>query len=254
MLMSPRRFLLTLFIAVTTFAGAAVHAQELLTGMFRLTGQTPDIVGPEVAEALDEIISKDEELQWQVFVPESYSPQRSAGLFLYIDPDGYGRIPDHWQRVFVDHNMIWVGIRRTQRETSEVRRVWQAILGSRAIAQDYAIDLQRMYVGGSLGTVPTAINTMLAANEFSGAIYVRGSSRPKEWDPDHLQAMQRKHHVFITGTNDKNRGRIRADYESYQEDGITNVKLIFDTKRLEAMPKPEHMDEAFQFFDSRLRR
>lgn len=252
-LMAPRRFLLALFIAATTCATLAVHAQEQLTGMFRLTRQTTEIVGPEFAEALDEIVSKDEQLEWQVYVPESYDSQRPAGLFLFVDPDGHGRMPDQWQQVFANHNIIWAGVRRTQRKTTELRRVWQAILGSRAIAQDYAIDLQRMYVGGSLGTVPTAINTMLTANEFSGAIYVRGSFYSSELDPDQLQALQRKYHVFITGTNDEKKGQIRSDYEKYQKDGIANVKLIFEMQRLGAMPSPENMDEAFRFFDSRLR-
>ena len=252
--MAPRRILLALLIAATTCANSAVHVQEQLTGMYRLTRQTTEIVEPAIAEALDEVVSKDEQLQWQVYVPESYSPQRPAGLFVYIDPDGYGGMPDRWQQVFTDHNMIWVGVKRTQRKTSEVRRVWQAILGSRAIEQDYAIDMQRMYVGGSLGTVLTALNTMLTANEFSGAIYMRGSYYVKEWDPDQLQALQRKYHVFITGTNDKKKRQIRSDYEKYQEDGIANAKLIFEMQRLGEMPKSEHMDEAFRFFDSRLRR
>jgi predicted peptidase len=252
--MAPRRILPALLIVATACANSAVHAQEQLTGMFRLTRQTTEIVEPQIVDALDKVVSKDEQLQWQVYVPESYNSQQPAGLLLYIDPDGHGRMPDQWQQVFTNHNMIWVGVRRTQSKTSEVRRVWQAILGSRAIAQDYAIDLQRMYVGGTLGTVPTAINTMLMANEFSGAIYVRGSFYSKELDSDHMQALQRKYHVFITGTNDEKKGQIRSDYEKYQKNGITNVKLIFEMQRLGAMPKPEHMDEAFHFLDSRLRR
>lgn len=252
--MVSRYILLALLTAITICVGPAANAQEQLTGMFRLTRQTTEIVEPALAEALDEVISKDEQLQWQVYVPDSYSPQRPAGLFVYIDPEGYGGMPDQWRQVFTNHNMIWVGINRTQRKTDEVRRVWQAILGSRAIEQDYAINLQRMYVGGSRGAVLTALNTMLTANEFSGAIYMRGSYHVPDLDPDKLEALQRKHHVFITGTNDKNKRQIRSDYEKYQEDGITGVKLIFDTKRLEDMPQPNHLDEAFRFLDSRLRR
>jgi predicted peptidase len=162
-------------------------------------------------------------------------------------------MPDQWQQVYTEHNMIWVGVRRTQSRSSEARRVWQAILGSRAIAQDYAIDSRRMYVGGSRGTVPTAINTMLTANEFSGAVYVRGSFDSDALNPDQMQAMQRKFHVFVTGTNDENKNRIRADYEKYQQAGISNARLIYDLQRIGAMPGADHMDEAFRFFDARLR-
>lgn len=251
--MASRHVFVPLLIALASVAGSVADAQEQLTGMFRLSRQTTEIVGPQVAEALEKIIGRDEQLQWQAYVPESYTPGRPAGLFVYIDPNGYGGMPDQLRQVFAGRNMIWLGVRRTQRATSDVRRVWQAILGSRAIEQDYAINLQRMYVGGSEGTAIAVVNTLLTANEFSGAIYLRDSFYVKGMDPDHLQALQRKYHVFITGTNDENKNRIRSDYENYQKDGIDNVKLIFDMQRLEDVPEPEHVDEAFQFFDSRLR-
>ena len=246
--------LTALLIDVAIRASSAAHAQDDLTGMYRLTREPAAIVEPDVAAALEEIISKDEQLQWQVYVPESYDPENPAGLFVFIDPDGHGRMPDEWRQVFTRHNMIWVGTKRTQRRTDEVRKVWQAILGSRAIAQDYRIDIRRMYLGGSLDTVPTVVNTLLLANEFSGAVYMRGAWYSDQLDPDYLQALQRKHHVFVTGTNDKNKRQVRSVYERYQGDGIANVKLIFEMQRLGAMPGADHMDDAFRFFDLQAQR
>ena len=247
---TKRHFLALLFVAVC-LGSPPVRAQEQLTGMYRLSRDTTAIVGPEMAAVLEEAIDKDEQLEWQVYIPESYSPDRPAGLFVYIDPNGYGLMPDQWQGLFAQRNLIWVGVRQTRRRSNDVRRVWQAILGSRAIAQDYAIDLQRMYVGGAQDTVAAALHTMLTANEFSGAIYIRGSYDAQFLDPDFRQAMRRKHHVFITGTNDKNKAKVRSDYEKYQSMGIDNVKLIFDTQRLEAVPKSEQIGEAFRYLDTR---
>ncbi len=104
-----------------------------------------------------------------------------------------------------------------------------------------------MYVGGTRETVPVAINTILTANEFSGAIYTRGSFFSPQLTPDHIQSLQRKGHVFITGTNDEAKLSIQADYERYQQQGIANATLIFETQRLGDVGSPEQMDEAFRF-------
>ena len=249
-----RRILPALLIAASVLAGYAAHAQEQPTGMFRLTRSPAEIESPEFAAALDEFIGKDEQLQWQIFVPDSYNPQRPAGIFVYLDPDGHGRMPDEWRQVFTNHNMIWVGVKRIQPRTNITRQTWQAVLGARAIEQDYAIDIQRMYLGGSLGTVPIALSTMLVANEFSGAVYVRYSFYSDQIGPDEIAAMQRKSHVFITGTNDERKHQIRSDYESYQKAGIEKLLLIFDNQRLGPMPSADNMDEAFGFFNAQLRR
>ena len=225
----------------------AAWAQDYLTGMFRLTRQPAEIVEPDVAQALDKIVKKDEKLQWQIYVPEQYTPERPAGLFVYIDPDGHGRIPDHWTSVFDSHNVIWVGVHQTQRNPNSTRRIWQAILGARAVEADYAIDLQRMYVGGTRETVPLAVSTMLTANEFGGGIYTRGSFFSPELPSDLVEALQRKAHVFITGTNDSDKRQIQSDYRLYQQRGISKVKLIFDNQRLGDVGSPEQMDEAFRF-------
>ncbi len=245
--MSIQRSLSAALLISLSLVVPAAWAQDYLTGMYRLTRPPAEIVEPDFAQALDEIIKKDEKLQWQIYVPEQYSPERPAGLFVYIDPDGHGRIPDSWTSVFDRHNVIWIGVRQTQRKPDSTRRIWHAILGARAVEGDYVIDPQRMYVGGTRDTVPLAVSTMLTANEFGAGIYTRGSFFSPKLTTDHLEALQRKSHVFITGTNDNGKRQIRSDYESYQQQGISKVKLIFDNERLGDLGSSEQMDEAFRF-------
>lgn len=245
--MISRRILPAALYAALIIVTTAAEARDYLTGMFRLTRQPTEIVEADFAQALDKVIGKDEKLQWQLYVPENYDPERPAGLFVYVDPDGHGRIPDGWQPVFDRHNIIWVGVRKTQRNASPTRQTWHAILGARALERDYAIDFQRMYVGGTRQTVPVAINIILTANEFSGAIYTRGSFYSPQLTPDHIQSLQRKAHVFITGTNDEAKQQIQSDYNQYQNRGIMNATLIFDTQRLGDVGSAEQMDEAFRF-------
>ena len=236
----------TLLIALG-FIVPAASAQDYMTGMFRLSRQPAEIVEPAFARALDTVIEKDEKLQWQIYVPEQYTPERPAGLLVYIDPDGHGRIPDGWTRVFDSHNVIWVGVRQTQRNPDSTRRIWHTILGARAVEADYAIDPQRLYVGGTRETVPLVVSTMLTANEFTGGIYTRGSFFSPKLTPDHIEALQRKAHVFVTGTNDNYKRQIESNYRSYQQQGISKVKLLFDNQRIGDVGSPEQMDEAFRF-------
>lgn len=242
-----KRLLTTACVAGLFTAAAVTDAQDYLTGVFRLTRTPIEIVEADFARALDTVIKKDEKLQWQLYVPETYDPERPAGLFVYIDPDRHGRIPDGWQRVFDRHNIIWVGVRQTERNASPTRQTWHAILGARALESDYAIDFRRMYVGGTRQTVPIAVNIILTANEFGGAVYTRGSFYSSQLTPDHIQSLQRKAHVFVTGTNDPAKQQVQSDYAAYQRQGITNATLIFDTQRLGDVGSAEQMDEAFRF-------
>ena len=226
-------------------------AEDPFTGTLWLSYTTSAVVGAQTATALAEVFPLDEELEWQVYVPESYNAANPPGVFVFIDPNGYGDMPDEWRTVFDRRNMIWIAMRATSRPT-EAKRIWGAILAARAVDKDYAIDLNRLYLGSLEERALTAINVLLTANEFWGGIYISGSMHWGDRDIPDLDSLKRKHHVFITGTNDRNKKKIRKDYDSYKKDGVVNTKLIFDTDFLPRMPRPEQMDEALAFLDSHL--
>ena len=228
---------------------AHAGAQEQLTGVFRLS-QTPiEVMGQQDALALDAKVPADEELRWQVFVPETYDPARPPGVFVFLDPRGWGGIPDEWRSVFTDQNLVWVGPNKNEPKQSMEKQIWHAVMGVRAIEQQYAVDLNRVYIGSAYETALQSLNTQLSNNDFRGAIYMRGSVMWKTLPPDRLEMLQRKRHVFITGTNDKLKSRIRSDADAYEKAGIANVKLIFDTQKIGRLPDPDHMRKAFQYLD-----
>lgn len=224
-------------------------AQDQLTGMFRMTHTPLEIVGEEMAQSLNESIPANQRLKWQMYVPGTYSAARPPGVFVFLDPNGYGGMPDQWRAVFENHNLIWVGPNTDNPSAGESARLWHAIFGLRAVEQEYIIDLNRVYIGTAGNSAITALNVQLNANEFKGTIYMRTSIMWKSIAADRLEMLQRKRHVFITGTNDKNKARIRSDYESFKAAGIPEVKLIFDTQRIGKIPDPDHMDEAIRFLD-----
>jgi hypothetical protein len=238
-----------LVIAFACLATSAALAQEAITGMFRMTHTVGEILGDQAAEALNDVIPADQALQWQAYVPYNYDPSRAPGVFIYLDPNRYGGIPDPLVAVMNQHNLIWIGPKTSDRRQSAEQAVWHAILGLRAVEGEYAIDLNRVYIGSSRDTTVTGFRAYLFANEIRGAVYYRGSAMWSSIGDDQLEQLRRKRHVFITGTNDSAKDQVRRHYEAYADAGIENVKLIFDTKRIEAVPDPRHIDEAIRFLD-----
>lgn len=228
-------------------------AQEQLTGMFRMNQTPVEVVGEQMALALGDILPADEPLRWQVYVPDTYNDAQPAGVFVFLDPNGWGGLPDQWRFVINDHNLIWVGPNQSERQPSAEKQVWHALLGLRSIEKQYDIDLNRVYIGSSLPQKALiSLNTQLVVNDFRGAIYMRGSVMWQDLDPDRLEMLRRKRHVFITGTNDPNKAQIRSDYESYKDAGIEDVKLIFDTRHIGDLPDADHLTEAIRFLDGQL--
>jgi hypothetical protein len=251
-MISTRILLATVLIAV---AGLHVPAQarDELRGPFRLSRTTLQIGGAAMSEGLKDTFAVDEELQWQVYVPESYDRRTPAGAFVFVDPAGWGGMPDQFRPVFDSLNMIWIGPNRIGSGTSAKKAMWTTVLGARAIQQDYAIDLNRLYLGGTGEGVLATVNAMLVGSEFAGIVQISGSINVANLPADILDTLKRKYLVFMTSTNDKANKTVRADYDSYKKAGFDNIKLIYDLKGSRDVAKPELIDEAIRYLDSRLR-
>lgn len=244
--MNTKSLLLAL---VALVAASEAVSQEQLTGSFPMNYTTTEVLDPQAAMALEKYIGVDESLQWQVYVPYEYDPRRPAGLLIFLDSRGWGGIPDAWRQIVSDHNLIWVGPKQNERAPSEEKRIWSAILGYRALEQQYALDLNRIYVAGLGYQASVALNTSLLANEIRGVIYMRGSAMWTTIGEDSLSALARKRHVFITGTNDKQKAGIQRHARDYERAGIPNVELIFATRNLGDPPQAEYLDQAIRYLD-----
>lgn len=246
--MSTIHRLLALIIAVALCASA--QAQEPLTGVFRITSNTTELIGAPTAQQLDGIISVEEELHWQLYVPEAYDRSTAPGIFVYIDPNGNGVIPDQWRQTFATHNLIWISARNVDKRVTLMKQLWTAILAVRAIDLRYAVDLNRVFVGGTGDGIDATVNAMISTSEFVGGLYISASMYWGISPPD-LSAFRRKRHVFITGSNDDARNSVRRDYQNYKDEGIQNVKLIYETENLRSPPDAELIDEALSYLDAR---
>ncbi len=238
--------LITLIIVGALPLCASAQVEEPLTGMFRITSNTTELIGAPTAQQLDRIISVEDELQWQLYVPEDYDRSTAPGIFVYIDPNGSGIIPDQWRQTFVTHNLIWISARNVDKRVTLMKQLWTAILAVRAIDLRYAVDLNRVFVGSTGGGIDAAVNAMISTSEFVGGLYISGSMYWGDNPPD-LSAFRRKRHVFITGSNDDASNTVRRDYQNYRDEGIRNVKLIFETDILRNPPPAELIDEALTY-------
>jgi hypothetical protein len=245
--MFAKRGFFGLVLAVTC---ATAGAQENMTGSFRASATSAEVFDLGMADAVKTIIAMDEEVQWQVFVPETYDPDRPPGVFVFIDPDGWGGMPDQYRQLFTNRNMIWIGANSSERNPDLIKTVLKAMMAQRYLDQKYAIDLSRVSVGSSGVGALVALNVQLKSGEFSGAIYINGSVY---WDDGLLEdydSLVRKPQVFIIGSGDKLWNQVRRDYDNYKKDGIENVELIYRSGTIRGWPEVEQMDEALAYLDA----
>jgi len=240
-----------LLATIVTVATASAIAQQAMTSSFRISHTTDEIYDPATAEALSDIIPQDEEVQWQVFVPETYDPSKPPGVFVFVDPNGWGGMPDQYRQLFTNRNMIWIGGKSSQRNPEITRKMLKAIMAQRFIDQNYSVNLDRLYIGSSGDEAYTALNVLLRANEFNGAVYINGSAYWEGGLPETFDFLVRKPHAFIIGSGDKRWQSVRNDYDKYKQDGIKNVELIFRSGTIRNWPDVEQMDEALAYLDSR---
>ena len=246
--MQINRILLAVLIAI---AYVAVSAQQVLTGSFRMSDTTVSVFGQATADGLSKFIDKDEEVQWQVFVPETYDPGRPPGVFIYADPNGYGGMPDQYRQLFTNRNLIWIGANQSRRNPEPAIKMLKAIMAQRVIDTNYAVNLNRLYIGAAGDEAYTALNVLLRSNEFKGAIYINGSAYWSDGKPETFDYLLNKAHVFIVGSDDKRWQAVRRSYDSYKRDGIENAKLIYRSGTIRGWPDAEQMDEALAYLDAR---
>lgn len=100
-----------LFAIIAIFVQTSiVCAQDVQTGSFKITSTSETILGKETASGFERQLDIDEEIKWQVYVPEIYDPANPPGVLLY---QFYGRgieDPRGWKSAMDERNMILIRI------------------------------------------------------------------------------------------------------------------------------------------------
>lgn len=86
---------------------------------------------------------------WNVYVPSNYSASQAPGLLVWISDDNDGSIPDDFQPVLDQYNMIMISADKSGRAEDLIqRRAALALHGLNGIAHRYKLDGKRIYAGG----------------------------------------------------------------------------------------------------------
>jgi hypothetical protein len=252
-----RPLLLFLSLAAGTANGADADSGKSpdvpQTGEFVLLRKTSDLVSAEAAASIATVVSPDEEIAWQLYVPPSYDPSKPAGLLVYVSPTPSGEIPRGWSSVLDSRNVIWIGTDRAGNSELVARRILFAMLAPTVARQHYEIDAERIYITGLSGGGKTA--SMVATDQaqmFRGAIYNCGV---EFWDtePERIELIRQNHYVFVTGTYDQALEPTKKAYRGYRKAGVENSRLMVIRHKTHRNPDSYEFEESLLYLDSRLK-
>ena len=247
-LANKTRLTITLLLLLCTNIGGAFESGE-----HQLTFTFTEVAGAEAARAVESIISPDEPITLEVYVPDTYQPNKPAGLLVYVSPSASGRIPGRWKSVMDEYNIIWIAANRSGNKTPAGRRAAFALVAPTLAAKQYKIDLDRIYVSGFSGGGKMA--GMLVADYpqlFRGAIFNCGINSLDNHPAKEFEVFQKNHFVFVTGTSDHARDQTEKVYRQYLKSGVLNSKLMVVRNMEHENPGGSDFSEAIQYLDSRV--
>ena len=130
------------------------------TGEFNASFTITELLGSRSAELYERIIPSDEAIEWEIYVPDNYDPERPAGVLIYISPKPKGNIPKQWKSLLGEYNLIWIGANKSGNRVLVSRRIAYAVTAPAVIDKYYQIDSDRIYLTGfSGGQVSTGNRT-----------------------------------------------------------------------------------------------
>ena len=245
--------LAAIIVAVACCFVAAFAAPAARTGQFDLASRVDQLLDGPSLDSFAQLIPADTPIEWSVYVPDGYDPERPPGLLVYISPGESGRMPRQWRPVMNRRNLIWIGAHESGNTTHTTLRVAYAILAPIAIRQSHEIDAERVYLSGFSGGGRVA--SMVAADYahiFKGAVYNCGANLWTGDRPRRYEEMKANRYVFVSGSRDFNLSDTRQVYRAYESAGIANVKLMVVPRMGHENPDMGRYDEALEFLDARL--
>lgn len=220
------------------------------TGEFQVSFSIKQLLGRESSQRYQDMLSPDEPIEWKVYVPESYSSERPAGVLVYISPSQTGSIPNHWKSLMDEHNLIWIGANKSGNRVLVPRRMTYALMAPAVIDKNYAIDIHRVYLSGfSGGGRAASIVAVQYPQIFRGAIFNCGADFWGEDPPQDLELVKTNRYVFLTGSNDHNLEPTKKAFRGFQSAGILNSKLMVIRDMGHTNPKRRDFDKAIAFLD-----
>ncbi|MEQ8179831.1 MAG: PHB depolymerase family esterase [Amphiplicatus sp.] len=225
-------------------ASAPAQANAAQTGEIERTAKLVDIVGETGARNFESALPSDHDIEFELFVPETYDASKPAGVFVFVSPSPAGEIPRDWKKIFEAKNLIWVSVAKSGNKRPTMRRIVETIVSPAYVTQNYAIDPKRIYVAGFSGG--GRIASIVAPNYpdmFAGAVYICGVNPWEKEQPAALEQMRANRYAFVSGSEDFNLRETREAHGEYKKaklDALLQVSPgaghdMPDARKLEAV-------------------
>ena len=182
---------------LTTYSPAFANEISPQIGAYEFTGTTLSLLGEEASNNFEKIIPKDEDIAWQVYVPETYSANDPAGVIVYISPSNSGELPKDWMETLKDQNLIWIGANQSGNKINTRKRISYTIFSVAMLTNTYEINQDRIYLAGFSGGGRVA--SIVAAEYphiFKGAIYMSGVNFWNQNASRNIEQIRRNAYVF----------------------------------------------------------
>ncbi|MEM6453874.1 MAG: hypothetical protein AAF772_02145 [Acidobacteriota bacterium] len=221
---------------------AARHPESQRDAYLRRHGADPS--APDLpADAMTYDLAEE---SFELFVPDTYRPEKPAGLLVWISPTARG---DVWQpevrAALAARNVIWVGANHGGNPRALWDRVGLALDALHNVPQHYAIDDARVYVGGYSGGGRTASRVALLWGELvDGGLFWFGCDHfrklnvperrgivwparlPTPTRPQQNRLMRTGRYAYVTGERDFNRAETKAAYDDMRVLGFAGARYL----------------------------
>lgn len=217
-----------LFTIITAFIQFSMaYAQDVQTGSFRITSTSEAILGKETATQFEMNLDIDEEVSWNVYVPESYDPANPPGVLLYQIYGSETDDPTGWKTAMDERNMILIRIIGKGGMYPLSKELFISILAPMVLQQKYKIDTSRIYTSADNGCINAGAVAMTYPNIIKGAIYI--NCYPGVWrneEPELVHLMRDNRYYFIAGRDRTEQVDNSQEIRKYRDAGIENVKFV----------------------------
>jgi predicted esterase len=163
-------------VVFTEYAPEAASAELLRRLLSPLAAeQAKEILARSTGHLVEQPLDLPAE-RFVLYVPAT-APPHGYGLLVFVPPWQDARLPEGWSVVLDHYGLIYVSARRSGNEENVLaRREPLALLAAYNVMQRYAVDAQRVYVGGFSGGARIALRLALGYPDvFRGALLNAGS-------------------------------------------------------------------------------
>ena len=233
---------------------AAAQDDSPRTGYFRVHTTPLELLGEDGARSLSEMFELDEKLEWQLYVPASYDPARPAGVIVFLTPSNtWGGSRREYNPALEETNMIWAAVRGAGDKRPISERMLRLIMTPTMLARTYALDPERVYIGGYAGGAHVA--TIVATGKpelFKGGLFVGGAVAWGDQLPARIDEVRKNPYVFVAGSNDVALNTVRKAAIAFREAGVERTELIVMPNQRQEMPSRKYLLDAIDLLDGKV--